>query len=87
MNPLAHWMYNIKTREAKLFNSVDDYNADEWVDTPALCDAEEQELAEEPINRIVLLKEAVDLGLEFPKNIPNERLLNMIEVAKIENAN
>jgi autonomous glycyl radical cofactor GrcA len=79
-----HWMYNIKTREAKLFNSVDDYNEDEWVDTPALCDAEEPEVTVEVTEEQEVAKTPQK---RRSKNTPNERLLNMIEIAKIENAN
>jgi hypothetical protein len=83
MNPLAYWMYNIKTAEAKLFNSADEYVEEEWADTPALCDEQITPQEEEAqANRIVLKEEATALGLEFSSNIKTAKLIDMIVVAK-----
>ena len=81
MNPLAHWMYNINTREAKLFNDESEYSLEEWTDTPAKCN----EIAEaDSTDRDALKAEAIKLGLEFPSNIKTAKLIEMITVAKSE---
>jgi hypothetical protein len=84
MNPLAYWMYNIKTAEAKLFNSPDEYVEAEWTDTPALCDEQitPQELLEAQADRNALKEEATALGIEFPSNVKTAKLIEMIIAAK-----
>jgi hypothetical protein len=84
MNPLAYWMYNIKTAEAKLFNSTDEYIESEWVNTPALCDEQitQQELLEAQADRAALKDEATALGIEFSSNVKTAKLIEMILYAK-----
>ena len=89
MNPLAYWMYNIKTAEAKLFNSADEYVEAEWADTPTLCDEqitpqeeEARDVLEAQADRTALKEEATALGLEFSSNIKTAKLIDMITVAK-----
>jgi hypothetical protein len=82
-------MYNIKTAEAKLFNSADEYVESEWVDTPDLCDEQitpqeeaDRNALEAQADRNALKEEATALGLEFSSNIKTAKLIDMIEVAK-----
>jgi hypothetical protein len=84
MNPLAYWMYNIKTGQAKLFNSTDEYVESEWTDTPALCDEQitQQEVLEAQADRAALKEEATALGLEFQSNVKTAKLIEMIIAAK-----
>ena len=89
MNPLAYQMYNIKTAEAKLFNSADEYVEAEWANTPTLCDdqitLQEEEACdalEAQADRTELKEEATALGLEFSSNIKTAKLIDMIVVAK-----
>jgi hypothetical protein len=89
MSPLAYWMYNIKTAEAKLFNSADEYVEAEWADTPDLCDEQitpqeeaDRNALEAQADRNALKEEATALGLEFSSNIKTAKLIDMIVVAK-----
>ena len=82
MNPLAYWMYNVKTAEAKLFNSADEYVEAEWADTPTLCDDQITPQEEAQADRTALKEEATALGLEFSSNIKTAKLIDMIIVAK-----
>ena len=78
MNPTAHWMYNIKTGVAKLFDSVEDYIAEEWANTPDLCESQEDMAAD----RDSLKALATELGIEFPSNIKTSKLIELIASAK-----
>lgn len=75
-----HWMYNLETGEGVLFNNEDEYNAEKWADSPALCNVIEdvEVLLEE---RDLLKKDALALGLEFPSNIKTEKLILMVQEA------
>jgi hypothetical protein len=82
MAKYPHWMYNIETGEGTLFQDTEDYVADKWADTPALCNkVEDTEIVDE-VDRDALKLEAGALGLEFPSNVKTDKLIAMIAEAK-----
>jgi len=88
-----HWMYDVNTKEPRLFNVDDEYDDDEWMDTPAKCgiitdvdivseETKEALKEEAKKEREALKEEATSLGIDFPKNIKTDILNQMIEEAK-----
>lgn len=81
------WLYHKDTREAKLFEEGEERDLTVWLDSPALC----KEIVEvsdtleaATYDRDALKLEADELGISYPLNIKNERLLNMINEVKGE---
>lgn len=80
-----HWMYNVETGEGTLFQDTEDYVADKWAESPALCNKiEDVEIIDNEVDRDALKLEAGTLGLEFPSNVKTEKLKAMISEAKGE---
>ena len=72
---MKEWLFHKDTREAVLFNQGEaDTNV--WMDSPDKC----KEVV--VFDRDALKTEADSLGISYPPNIKNERLLNMINEVK-----
>lgn len=78
------FLFNKENPLGKLFDeevdSIEELLENGWVDNPSSI--ENEELDNIPISREELLKEAKELGLEFPSNIKTAKLEEMVNKAK-----